>query len=264
MPPSQLHTKENERGLDKTQLNKASACDNNPSLKKRTGSAVSIIIPVYNERCTIFEIIKKIQSVPLEKEIIIVDDGSTDGTRELLQLIENDQDIRVLYHSHNMGKGMAIRTAIPHVSLDVVIIQDADLEYDPNDYPRLISPLKQGIHHAVYGTREGLPGNTRSHLRYFWGGKFLTWLTNLLYGSNLTDMPTCYKAFNTKLFKALQLTCQQFEFCPEVTAKILKQGHTIGEVPIHYYPRKIKDGKKIRCKDGLQAIYTLLQLRFFE
>jgi len=159
---------------------------------------------------------------------------------------------------------MAIRTAIPYVASDVLIIQDADLEYDPNDYDKLITPIRKGLHNVVYGTREVLPGNTYSHLTFFVGGKLLTWLTNTLYGSTLTDMPTCYKAFKTETFKSLELSCQRFEFCPEVTAKLLKKGQPILEVPINYYPRKIKDGKKIRFKDGLQAIYTLLRLRFFD
>lgn len=231
---------------------------------KQMPTTVSIIIPVYNEHLTILEIIQKVQAVSLAKEIIIVDDYSTDGTRELLNHIKKKDNLKVLYHQKNMGKGMAIRTAIPEVSSDIVLIQDADLEYDPNDYEALIAPIQKGFSTVVYGTRESLPANTHSHLAFFWGGKFLTWLTNVLYGSSLTDMPTCYKAFKTEEFQSLTLSCQRFEFCPEVTAKILKKGQTIVEVPIHYYPRKIKDGKKIRFKDGLQAIYTLLRLRFFE
>ena len=231
---------------------------------KHLATTVSIIIPVYNERLTILELIKKVRAIPLAKEIIIVDDGSTDGTRELLKLVENEEGIRVLYHQINMGKGRAIRTAIPYVASDVLIIQDADLEYDPNDYDKIITPIRKGLHNVVYGTREVLPENTYSHLAFFVGGKFLTWLTNILYGSTLTDMPTCYKAFKTETFKSLELSCQRFEFCPEVTAKLLKNGQPILEVPINYYPRKIKDGKKIRFKDGLQAIFTLLRLRFFD
>lgn len=231
---------------------------------KHLAPSVSIIIPVYNERRTIREIIKKVQAVPFDKEIIIVDDGSTDGTRDLLKLVESEEGIRVIYHPNNMGKGMAIRTAASYVTSKILVIQDADLEYDPNDYEELIAPIQEGISNIVYGTREILPGNTYSHLTFFLGGKFLTWLTNILYGSHLTDMPTCYKAFHTETFQSLDLSCQRFEFCPEVTAKLLKMGETILEVPINYYPRKIKDGKKIRFTDGLQAIYTLLRIRFFE
>ncbi len=231
---------------------------------KYLAPSVSIIIPVYNERCTIREIFQKVQAAPFDKEIIIVDDGSTDGTKDLLKLVENEEGIKVIYHPHNMGKGAAIRTAIPFVSSEIVIIQDADLEYDPNDYEKLIAPIQDGLCDVVYGTREVLPENTYSHLTFFLGGKFLTWLTNILYGSHLTDMPTCYKGFRTETFISLELSCQRFEFCPEVTAQLLKKKLAIVEVPIHYYPRKIKDGKKIRFQDGLQAIYTLLRLRFFE
>jgi len=227
-------------------------------------TTVSIIIPVFNERVTILELIKKVQAIPIAKEIIIVDDGSTDGTRELLKLVKKEDGIRILYHQHNMGKGTAIRTAIPYVASDVLIIQDADLEYDPNDYDKLITPIWKGLHNVVYGTREGLPGNTYSHVAFFVGGKFLTWLTNILYGSTLTDMPTCYKAFKTETFKSLELSCQRFEFCPEVTAKLLKKGQPILEVPINYYPRKIQDGKKIRFRDGLQMMYILFRIRFFD
>lgn len=231
---------------------------------KHCSTTVSLIIPVFNERLTIVEIIKKVQAIPLGKEIIIVDDASTDGTRELLKAVESEEGIRVLYHPKNMGKGMAIRTALQYVTSEILLIQDADLEYDPNDYQKLIAPIQNGTSNVVYGTREVSSDNTYSHLTFFLGGKFLTWLTNILYGSHLTDMPTCYKAFRTETFKTLELTCQRFEFCPEVTAKLLKNGQTILEVPINYYPRKIKDGKKIRFKDGLQAIYTLLRLRYFE
>lgn len=225
---------------------------------------VSIIIPVFNERETILKILEKVREVALPKQIIVVDDGSTDGTKEILTTLLNEEDLEIFFHPRNMGKGTAIRTAIPHVTSEFLIIQDADLEYDPQDYDKLLAPLKKGTCNIVYGTREGMAGNTHSHLTFFLGGKFLTWLTNRLFGSHLTDMPTCYKAFNTNCFKSFALSCKGFDFCPEITAKVLKKGHAIMEVPIHYYPRKIKDGKKIRFADGLQAILTLLRIRFFE
>ena len=223
---------------------------------------LSVIIPLYNEKTTIFKVIEKVRSVPLEKEMIIVDDFSTDGTRDAIRKLEKEKDIKIVYHDKNKGKGAAIRTAIKHVSGDIVIIQDADLEYDPNDYIDLVKPITDGIASVVYGSRQLGKSSGRSYVSFYLGGRFLTILTNILYGSKITDEPTCYKVFKTEVLTSIPLTCERFEFCPEVTAKVLKRKIPIVEVPIHYHPRKKEEGKKIRWKDGVQAIWTLVRYRF--
>jgi glycosyltransferase involved in cell wall biosynthesis len=223
---------------------------------------LSIVIPCYNEKDTIMELLKRVEQVDLgevEKEVIIIDDKSTDGTRELL--IANNTDHKLVFHERNLGKGFALRTGFEHVTGDIVIVQDADLEYDPNDYRQLIRPIIDGQARVVYGSRErkhNKPSGALFHL----GGKVLTWLTNLLYGSDLTDEPTCYKVFEAKLLKNIPLTCKRFEFCPEVTAKVLRQGIKIVEEPISYFPRSKQEGKKINWRDGIEAIWTLLKYRF--
>ena len=224
---------------------------------------LTIIIPVYNEKDTIREILKRIRKQQMHSEIIIVDDYSTDGTREILAN-ENGFDLKIIMHTKNMGKGCAIRTALDHVTGDIVIIQDADLEYDPNDYEKLILPIIQKKADVVYGSRRLNNNNEISYLRYYIGGIALTILTNILYKSNITDEPTCYKAIRTDILRKLNLKAKRFEFCPEVTAKILKRGYQIHEVPISYYPRHFQEGKKIGWKDGLVAICTLIKLRFLE
>jgi len=231
---------------------------------------LSIIMPVYNEKNTIEEIIRRVSAVGgIEKELIIVDDFSTDGTREFLKkymgncnIPKGTEVVKISFHDKNLGKGMAIRTGIRNVTGDMVIIQDADLEYDPNDYLKLVKPIIEDRADVVYGSRYLSHKNKMSYLRYFIGGQILTWLTNLLYGSRLTDESTCYKLFRADLLKSLKLNCKRFEFCPEVTAKVRKKRIKIVEVPISYEPRKIKEGKKITWKDGLQAIWTLLKYRF--
>ena len=224
---------------------------------------LSVIIPAYNEKNTIREILKRVRQQQMHKEIIIVDDYSTDGTREIL-LNENGLDLKIIMHPENLGKGCAIRTALDHVTSDIVIIQDADLEYDPNDYEKLIRPIIQRKADVVYGSRRLNNSNERSYHRYYFGGVALTILTNILFRSNITDEPTCYKAIRTEILRKLNLKAKRFEFCPEVTAKVLKRGYQIHEVPISYYPRHFQDGKKINCIDGLIAIYTLLKYRFFD
>ena len=233
---------------------------------------LSIIIPVYNERETIQKVVDKVKAVNIEKEILIVDDGSTDGTGEILKTVENlafkvegekpKTDIKVIYHLQNRGKGASIKTALSYVTGDIIIIQDGDLEYDPQDYSKLIAPIIRGETDVVYGSRI-LGKGKRSYWRYYWGGRFLSWLVNILYGARITDEPTCYKVFRTGVLKGLELRCQGFEFCPEVTAKLCRRGYRIKEVPISYCPRKIEEGKKIRWIDGLIAIRTLLRYRFF-
>ena len=224
---------------------------------------LSVVIPCYNEFATIRTIVEKVRNAPIKEiEIIVVDDASTDGTREILKNEIEEKVDKVIYHEVNMGKGAALRNGFSEASGDIVIIQDADLEYDPNDYGKLITPILNGEAEVVYGSRR-LGGNSnRSYNRYYFGGVFLTWFTNVLYGSRITDEPTCYKVFKFDVLKNLNLKAKRFEFCPEVTAKVLKRGYQIYEVPISYYPRNFREGKKIGWKDGLIAIYTLLRYRF--
>ncbi|MEW6102350.1 MAG: glycosyltransferase family 2 protein [bacterium] len=224
---------------------------------------LSVIMPVYNEKDTIEEIIKKIEAINLPKEIIIIDDYSSDGTREIIEQRINQKNVIKLFHSENRGKGSAIRTGLEKASGDIIIIQDADLEYDPEDYYKLVKPIMEGKVDVVYGSRV-LGKGKFSYLRYALGGKFLSLLTNILYGSHITDEPTCYKVFKTDVIKSLNLKCKKFEFCPEVTAKVLKKGYEILELPISYFPRKIEEGKKINWKDGVEAIWTLVKYRFWD
>lgn len=230
---------------------------------------LSVIIPVYNESKTIKKILKKIEAVDLKKEIIIVDDGSTDGTREILKALKRNSvfnsNTKIVFHRKNKGKGSAIKTGLKYVKGNIVIIQDADLEYDPQDYLKLIQPVVDGKSKVVYGSRFKIAQKGRySSLWFFLGGQLLTFLANLLYKTNITDEPTCYKVFDAQLLKSLNLNCQRFEFCPEVTAKIAKGGYKIHEVPIHYQPRHPSEGKKIKPRDGLVGAWILIKYRFFE
>nr|HID58685.1 glycosyltransferase family 2 protein [Desulfobacterales bacterium] len=224
---------------------------------------LSIIIPVYNEESTIKTLLNRIALVdlPIEKEIIIVDDGSTDNTRSILKRI-NRPGIKIYYHETNMGKGAAVRTGLRAASGDIVLIQDGDLEYDPMDYHELIKPIINKRARVVYGSRV-LGRAPISYHRYYWGGRFLSFLANTLYGIKITDEPTCYKVMDATLIKGLDLRCRRFEFCAEVTAKLGRMGEDIVEVPISYTPRSIRDGKKIRWYDGLIAILILIRYRFW-
>jgi len=221
---------------------------------------LSVIVPVFNEENTIEKIIDRVKKVNIDKEIIIVDDGSTDGTREVLEKWK-DENIRVIHHRRNQGKGSAIRTAIPYIEGEVVVIQDADLEYNPEDYYRLIEPILQGKAKIVYGSRF-LKFNKPIYLRFLLGNKFLTWLINMLYHSRITDSYTCYKAFETDVLRNLTLRAKRFEFEAEVTVKLLKKGYELHEVPISYSPRTLREGKKINWKDALLGILTILKYRF--
>jgi len=220
---------------------------------------VSVIVPVYNEVAHLDELLRAIQASPVKKEIILVDDGSVDGTREKLQALPPTNDITVIFHENNNGKGAAIRTALAYAHGEYVLIQDSDLEYDPQDYPKLLRPLEEGIANAVYGVR---PDRPERGLRFFLGAKLLTHLANLLYGAGIHDEATCYKVFRRPLLAQLHLQCRRFEFCPEVTAKLSRMGEKITEVPISYYPRSAVEGKKIRHSDGWLAIWTLIRYRF--
>jgi glycosyltransferase involved in cell wall biosynthesis len=198
--------------------------------------------------------------VPVNKEVLIVDDGSTDGTGVFLKKISHQQ-IRILRHDTNQGKGAAIRTALRHVRGEFVIIQDGDLELDPMEYLLLLEAVHENDG-VVYGSRNLNPPTGSSYLRYRLGNVMLSWIANCLYGYHLTDEATGYKLFRTDLIKSLNLTCEGFEFCAEVTAKLGKRKIGIKEVPISYFPRKFEDGKKIRWTDGLKAVWTLVKLRF--
>jgi glycosyltransferase involved in cell wall biosynthesis len=234
---------------------------------------LSIIIPVYNERSTIEEIIDQVRAVDvgMERELVIVDDASTDGTRELLaERFSADAHVRVFFHERNRGKGAAVRTGIELATGDVVLIQDADLEYDPNDYRELLRPIVEGRAQVAYGSRflgrrYRLLGRERvAFPLHYLGNRFLNALTNLLYRSSLTDMETCYKAIARNVLQGLDLRANKFDFEPEVTAKILRRGHHITEVPIRYRPRTYQEGKKISWRDGARAVWILLKYRFVD
>lgn len=223
---------------------------------------LSVLIPAYNETNSIDVLLQKIQAVPLVKEIIIVDDGSTDGTRERLNTYKTVPNIKVIFHEKNQGKGAAIRTAIQHMSGTIAIVQDADLEYDPQDYVALVKPIAEGKEKVMYGSRFLRPENRHSYFSFYLGGQVVTWITNLLYNQRLTDEPTCYKVFDADFLRSIPLECTRFEFCPEVTAKVARRGIRIKELPINYYPRSIAEGKKISWLDGIEAIWVLLKYRF--
>ena len=224
---------------------------------------LSVIIPVYNEKGTILEIIDRVKRVKFPKEIVIVDDHSTDGTRDLLNHLY-DPEIHVILHDQNKGKGAAIRTALEQVRGDVVLIQDADLEYDPQDYPALLEPILKGLAEVVYGSRFlGAPHRVLLFWHYL-GNLIFTFLTNVLYNINLTDMGTCYKVFKTSLLKSLKLKSNRFGFEPEVTAKVCKAKVRIFEVPISYSGRTYAEGKKITWKDGWIYLACLLKYRFWD
>jgi glycosyltransferase involved in cell wall biosynthesis len=214
-------------------------------------------MPVYNERETIREALRRVRAVPGEKEIIVVDDASTDGTSELLA---GEPDIVVIRHADNQGKGAAIRTALKAVSGGVVVIQDADLEYHPDEIPRLIEPIVRGECRVVYGSRF-LRGRPRMRLANYVCNRLLAFAANLLYGARITDEATCYKAFEARLLCSLPLQCRRFEFCPEVTAKVRLRGERIQEIPIRYDARTEDAGKKIRWWDAVSAFWTLLRCR---
>jgi dolichol-phosphate mannosyltransferase len=220
---------------------------------------VSVIIPVYNEAAHLDELLRSVQASPAAKEIIIVDDGSTDGTREILESLPLCKNITVVFHQRNYGKGASIRTGLSYARGEFVLIQDSDLEYDPQDYPALLRPFQAASTNVVYGVR---PDRPERGLRFFLGAKLLTHLTNLLYGAGIHDEATCYKVFRRSVLKRITLQCRRFEFCPEVTAKLCRMGERIEEVPISYHPRTAAEGKKIRYSDGWLAIWTLLRYRF--
>jgi len=229
-----------------------------PAMSDRWAGCVSVIIPVYNEEAHLEELLRAVYAVAVKKEVIIVDDGSTDGTRQRLRAL-SDPGTTVIFHEKNCGKGASIRTALAYARGEYVLIQDSDLEYAPQDYPALLRPLQDGHANIVYGVR---PDRPERGLRFFLGAKFLTHLTNLLYGAGIHDEATCYKVFRRSLLARIKMDCRRFEFCPEVTAKFCRMGERIAEVPISYRPRSAVEGKKIRHSDGWLAIWTLIRYRF--
>jgi len=240
----------------------AAAQRSRPAVDRWQG-VVSVIVPVYNEAAHVDELLRAIQASPVKKEIIVVDDGSTDGTREKLQALPSaelaDHAVTIVFHEKNYGKGAAIRTALAYAHGEYVLIQDSDLEYDPQDYPALLRPLEEGKANVVYGVR---PDRPERGLRFFLGAKLLTHLTNLLYRAGIHDEATCYKVVRRSVLAGIDLECSRFEFCPEVTAKLCRAGEKIAEVPISYHPRSAVEGKKIRHSDGWRAIWTLIRYRF--
>lgn len=229
---------------------------------------LSVIVPVYNEKSTIEELLRRVVVVPILKEIIVVDDGSTDGTEETLHRISRNShdygDLKVIFHEKNQGKGAAVRTGIAHAGGDILIIQDADLEYDPQEYPQLLGPILDGRADVVYGSRF-LGGPHR--VLYFWhyvGNRILTLISNILTNLNLSDLETCYKAFRREVFDHIHLKSNRFEFEPEVTVKVAKRGYRVYETPISYSGRSYQEGKKITWVDGVKTLWALMRYRFFD
>jgi glycosyltransferase involved in cell wall biosynthesis len=225
---------------------------------------LSVVIPVYNEVNNISEILKRVQAQKLANEIIVVDDGSTDGTRTILTELNGQKKVRVILHERNQGKGAAVVTGMKAALGDILLIQDADLEYDPRDYPNLLRPIEEGIADVVYGSRF-LGGPRR--VAMFWhmlANKMLTAMTNILYDTILTDMETGYKVFRRGVVDGMTIHSKRFDFEPEFTAKILKRHYRIFEVPITFNPRDYSEGKKIKLKDAFEAVWTLLKYRFVD
>jgi len=229
---------------------------------------LSIVIPAYNEEKTILEVIKKVKKVRLNnvtKEIIIVDDFSNDGTEKILSRIK-DKSIKIFFHKKNVGKGSAIRTGLNHATGDVILIQDADLEYDPVEYGKLLNPIMENKTKVVYGSRlDAIKRNLKKMYKlHYFGNLFLTIMTNILYGAKISDMETGYKVFKREVIEDIKLKAKRFDFEPEITAKILKKGYKIKEVPINFMGRKFKEGKKITWIDGVKALYYLIKYKFID
>lgn len=225
---------------------------------------LSVLIPVYNEKNTIREIVDRVKATGLVYEIVIVDDGSTDGTRDILQELEQDPMIRVILHEKNAGKGAALRTGLNAATGEVLLIQDADLEYNPEEYPKLLKPIEDGMADVVYGSRF-LGAPHRAIL--FWNmvaNKILTAMTNILYNTILSDMETGYKVFKREVVSDMKLRANRFDFEPEFTAKILKKGVRVFDVPIAFNPREYSEGKKIGISDAFEAVWALLKYRFVD
>jgi glycosyltransferase involved in cell wall biosynthesis len=225
---------------------------------------VSFLVPAYNEAATIVEVLERVSALPMEKQIVVVDDGSTDGTGDLVERWRGGRDDIVLIRQENRGKGAAIRAAIPHADGEIAVIQDADLEYDPSDVPALIEPIERGVADVVFGSR--LSGGRPQRAYLFWhlvGNRFLSLLTNVLFNTTISDMETGYKALRIEVIRSLDLHQDDFGIEPEITAKVCKRGLRVYELPIAYYGRTYAEGKKITWKDGFKAIRVLLGVRLF-
>jgi glycosyltransferase involved in cell wall biosynthesis len=223
---------------------------------------LSVIVPVYNERVTVAEVIRRIRAgdVPVDVEVIVVDDGSSDGTDKVLSAL-GDSTVRTLTHPVNQGKGAAIRTGLGAARGDLVLVQDADLEYDPEDWPNLLEPILRGKAQVVYGSR--FTGQRKNMMPLHWmGNRFLSLVTNVLYSSTMSDMETCYKLFDRRVLEGITIESDKFDFEPEITAKVLRRGYRIYEVPISYAGREISEGKKITWRDGVGALRALIKYRF--
>jgi glycosyltransferase involved in cell wall biosynthesis len=230
-----------------------------PKLRK-----LSVVVPVFNERNTVVEVLRRMRSVELpdgvEREIIVVDDGSNDGTRDVLKQL-GDSTVRVVMHDRNRGKGAAVRTGFTHATGEYILIQDADLEYDPEDWPKLLNPVLRGKARVVYGSR--FTGERRNMMLLHWiGNRFLSMTTNVLFNTTLSDMETCYKLLERDLVESLHLQSNKFDIEAEISAKVLKRGIRIYEVPISFSGREFNEGKKITWRDGFAALYTLVKYRF--
>ena len=229
-----------------------------------TEKVLSVVIPVYNEKETILRIIDKVLQLDFVKEIIVVDDGSKDGTKELLREAVFDGRVKIFFHDRNRGKGAALRTGFGHVAGEIVAVQDADLEYDPNEFAEMIKPILEGMADVVYGSR--LSGGKPQRVHLFWhklGNGFLTFLTDLLYNTTLSDMETCYKMFRKNVIETIHIRSDGFSVEPELTAKICKNKQwRVYELPVSYYGRSYAEGKKISWKHGFSALWTLLKYRF--
>ena len=223
---------------------------------------LSVVVPVFNERVTVAEVIRRVRAVkvPVEIEVIVVDDGSSDGTDKVLSALA-DSTVRVLTHPVNQGKGAAIRTGMAAARGDLLLVQDADLEYDPEDWPRLLDPILRGKAQVVYGSR--FTGERKNMLPLHWiGNRFLSMVTNILYSSTMSDMETCYKLFDRRVLEGITIESDKFDFEPEITAKVLRRGYRIYEVPISYAGREVSEGKKITWRDGIGAFRALIKYRF--
>jgi dolichol-phosphate mannosyltransferase len=224
---------------------------------------LSIIMPVFNEEKTLRAGIAAVLSLPTEKELVIVDDGSTDSTPQILSHYATDKNVQIIYHTKNIGKAGAIKSAIPVTTGDIIAIQDADLEFDPRDLLKLAEPIRNGQAAVVYGSRYLMKEREQNIYPSFrMGVRVLSIAANLIYNQQITDEATCYKVFRADILKKIPLVYNRFEFCPEVTARVSKMGYKIMELPINYYPRSFAEGKKIRWQDGVKALWVLLKLRF--
>ena len=247
---------------DVTETDVTAASDASELVPIRTYETLTVLVPVFNERATVAEVIRRMRAVdlPLVLQIIVVDDGSSDGSDKVLGALE-DSTVRVLRHKVNQGKGAALRTGLAEARGDLILIQDADLEYDPNDWPRLLEPILRGKARVVYGSR--FTGERKNMLPLHWfGNRLLSLVTNVLYRTTLSDMETCYKLFDVQVLEGLTVVSNRFDFEPEITAKVLRRGHRIYEVPISYAGREADEGKKITWRDGFGAIKALVKYRF--